>query len=121
MQIMPETGERYGVAGDATRSVEQQLREPAINLRVGTRYLHDLLELFAGDLELALAAYNAGENAVTSHSNTVPPFAETQGYVKLVQQFRSFYRQLPPAPPKQVRIVMPGRRNPLVLSGNAAQ
>jgi len=111
MQIIPETGERYGVAGDTTRSVEQKLRDPAINLGVGTRYLHDLLALFAGDLELALAAYNAGENAVTRYDNTIPPFAETQGYVKLVQQFRSFYRPLPPAPPKQVRFIMPGRRN----------
>jgi soluble lytic murein transglycosylase-like protein len=121
MQIIPETGERYGVAGDATRSVEQKLRDPAINLRVGTRYLRDLLELFEDDLELALAAYNAGENAVTRYDNTIPPFAETQEYVKLVQQFRSFYRPLPPAPPKQIRIVIPGRRNALVLSDDAAQ
>ena len=110
MQIIPETGERYGVVGDATRSIEQKLRDPAINLRVGTRYLHDLLVLFADDLELALAAYNAGEDAVTRYDNTVPPFAETQEYVKLVQQFHSFYRPLPPLPPKQVRIVVPGRR-----------
>jgi soluble lytic murein transglycosylase-like protein len=118
MQIIPETGERYGVVADATRSIEQKLRDPAINLRVGTRYLHDLLVLFADDLELALAAYNAGENAVTRHDNTIPPFAETQEYVKLVQQFRSSYRPLPPDPPKEVRIVIPGRRKSLALSGN---
>ena len=121
MQIIPETGERYGVVGDATRSIEQKLRDPAINLRVGTRYLHDLLVLFADDLALALAAYNAGENAVTRYDNTIPPFAETLEYVKLVQQFHSFYRLRPPAPPKQLRIVVPGRRTAMVLSGDAAQ
>ena len=120
MQIIPETGERYGVVGDARRSVAQKLLDPAINLRVGTRYLRDLLELFADDLPLALAAYNAGENAVKRHDNTIPPFAETQQYVKLVQQFHSFYRPSPRAAPRQVRIVIPGRRDALVLPGDAA-
>jgi soluble lytic murein transglycosylase-like protein len=104
MQIIPETGERYGIASDATRSVEQKLRDPTINLRVGTRYLHDLLALFADDLELALAAYNAGEKAVMRYDNTIPPFAETREYVKQVQQFRSFYRPPSPVPAKQIRI-----------------
>ena len=121
MQIIPETGERYGVVGDARRSIEQKLRDPAVNLRVGTRHLRYLLALFADDLELALAAYNAGENAVTRYGNTVPPFAETLEYVKLVQQFHSFYRPLPPLPPKQIRIVVPGRRTTIVLPGNAVQ
>jgi soluble lytic murein transglycosylase-like protein len=121
MQIIPETGARYGVVASATRSVDQKLRDPATNLSVGTRYLHDLLVLFADDLELALAAYNAGEGAVTRFDNTIPPFAETREYVKLVQQFRSFYRALPPVPPKQVRLLAPGRRTAIVLSGDAAQ
>jgi soluble lytic murein transglycosylase-like protein len=121
MQIIPETGERYGIVGDATHSIEHKLRDPATNLRVGTRYLHDLLVLFADDLELALAAYNAGENAVTHYDNTIPPFAETLEYVKLVQQFRSFYRPLPPAPPKQIRIVVPGRRTTIVMPGDVTQ
>jgi soluble lytic murein transglycosylase-like protein len=120
MQVIPETGERYGIVGDATRSIEQKLRDPAINLRVGTRYLHDLLGLFADDLELALAAYNAGENAVKRHDNTIPPFAETLEYVKLVQQFRLLYQPRPPLPPEQVRIVVPGRRTATGFSGGAA-
>ncbi len=110
MQIIPQTGERYGVVGDATRSIEQKLRDPAINLRVGTRHLRYLLALFADDLELALAAYNAGEHAVTRHDNTIPPYAETQEYVKLVRQFHSFLRPPPPVPPKQVRMIVPGQR-----------
>jgi soluble lytic murein transglycosylase-like protein len=121
MQIIPETGERYGVVGDARRSVAQKLRDPATNLGVGTRYLRDLLALFADDLDLALAAYNAGENTVRRYDNAIPPFAETQQYVKLVQQFHAFYRPLPPVPPKQVRIVIPGRRTALVLSGDGGQ
>jgi soluble lytic murein transglycosylase-like protein len=120
MQIIPETGERYGVVGDATRSVEQKLRDPAINLRVGTRHLRYLLVLFADDLELALAAYNAGESAVTRYDNTVPPFAETLEYVKVVQQFHSFYRPLPLLQPKPVRIVVPGTRTTIVVPGDAA-
>jgi soluble lytic murein transglycosylase-like protein len=88
---------------------------------VGTRYLHDLLALFGDDLELALAAYNAGENAVTRYDNTIPPFAETREYVKLVQQFRSFYRTPSPVPQKQLRMVIPRRRSALVLSGDAAE
>jgi soluble lytic murein transglycosylase-like protein len=121
MQIIPETGARYGVVGDAKRSVEQKLRDPAINLGVGTRYLRDLLAMFENDLELALAAYNAGEQAVKRYQNTVPPFVETQEYVKLVQQFLSFYRPPPPAPATRVRVVIPGRRHPLMLPGDAAQ
>jgi len=121
MQIIPETGQRYGIVGDATHSIEQKLRDPATNLRVGTRYLHDLLVLFADNLELAIAAYNAGENAVARYDNTVPPFAETLEYVKLVQQFHSFYRPPPPVPPKRVRIVVPGRRTTIVMPGDVAQ
>ena len=119
MQVIRETGERYGVAGDATRTVEQKLRDPSVNLRVGTRYLHDLLALYANDLELALAAYNAGERAVVRYDNTIPPFAETQEYVKLVRQFHSFYSPAP-ATPERARTVVPGRRSARVLPGDAA-
>ena len=121
MQIIPETGARYGVVGDARRSIEQKLRDPAINLGVGTRYLHDLLALFENDLELTLAAYNAGEQTVKRYQNTVPPFVETREYVKLVQQFLSFYSPPAPVPATRVRVVVPGRRNPLMLPGDAAQ
>src|SRR5690349_21130739 len=59
MQLLPETAARYGVVGDAKRSAAQQLLDPAINLRAGTRYLHDLLAQFGDNVSLALAAYNA--------------------------------------------------------------
>ena len=103
MQILPGTGERYGVSGDARRPASTKLRDPATNVRIGTRYLRDLLARFSNDLTLALAAYNAGEGAVEAHDNSVPPYAETRGYVTLVQQFYALYRPTAPAAP--VRLI----------------
>ncbi len=75
MQLMPDTARRYGVTDS---------RDPRANLEGGARYLRDLLTLFRNDLKLALAAYNAGENAVKRYGNRVPPFPETRQYVKRV-------------------------------------
>ena len=111
MQVMPEVGARYGVAADGKRTLEQKLLDPEINVRVGSTYLRDLLTLFVDDLALALAAYNAGEQSVVRHGEQVPPYPETQDYVKLVFQFYELYR--PPAPPpKPARIEVPPRRAP---------
>ncbi|HKJ51955.1 MAG TPA: lytic transglycosylase domain-containing protein [Gammaproteobacteria bacterium] len=77
MQLMPATAKRYGVANR---------RNPSANLAGGTRYLKDLLARFDSDLELALAGYNAGENAVKKFGNRIPPFDETQNYVRKVLQ-----------------------------------
>lgn len=107
MQVMPATGERYGVKGDAKRSVADKLKEPAINLRVGTRYLKDLMERFADDLKLVLAAYNAGEGVVDRY-NGIPPYAETRDYVKLVSQL---HEALKP-PPVRAAAVKPGAAAP---------
>jgi hypothetical protein len=112
MQVIPATAERYGVAGDRTRTVAQKLFDPATNLSVGTRYLRDLLAMFAGDVALALAAYNSGENTVLRYDRQVPPYPETQEYVKLVQQFQAFYRP-PPPPPRSAappRILIPAKK-----------
>ena len=92
MQVLPETAERYGVRSDKRRSRADKLFDPATNVRVGTRYLRDLLSRFENDLSLALAAYNAGEGAVTMHANRVPPFAETREYVRLVRAVYAIYR-----------------------------
>lgn len=75
MQLMPATARRYGL-------VNQQ--DPAENIRAGARYLRDLLALFDNDIELALAAYNAGENAVLRFGRRIPPYGETKRYVPLV-------------------------------------
>jgi hypothetical protein len=71
MQLMPETATRFGVA-DAFN--------PDDNVMGGARYLRHLLDLFRGDLRLALAAYNAGENAVRA-ADGIPPYRETRQYV----------------------------------------
>ena len=109
MQVIPETAQRYGISDDAKRTVEQKLLDPAVNIGVGTRYLKDLLALFSGDVELALAAYNAGEGAVARYGNKVPPFPETQEYVKLVRQFHDLYKPPPLPPPRPARITIPRR------------
>ena len=74
MQVMPETGRFYGI-GD--------LSDPKANLEAGSRYFRGLLDLYGGDLELALAAYNAGPTNVDRFGG-VPPFRETRSYVAKV-------------------------------------
>lgn len=101
MQVMPATAQRYGVQAQGRVPVAQQLTDPQTNIHAGTRYLRDLMNRFGGRLELALAAYNAGEGAVERYGNTIPPFAETQNYVRTVMQI---YRALrPEAPPRTAR------------------
>ncbi len=93
MQLMPPTAQRYGVRGDAKAPIEKKLTDPKTNIKAGSRYLRDLINLFPGRLDLALAAYNAGEGAVQRYGNKIPPFKETQNYVVTVMQI---YRQLKP-------------------------
>lgn len=94
MQLMPATAERYGVRGDARRSQQSKLHDPQINIAAGSRYLRDLIAMFDGSLELALAAYNAGEGAVQRAGNRIPNYRETQNYVKTVLQI---YAHLKPS------------------------
>ena len=110
MQVIPDTAVRYGVAEDGTRTVEQKLFDPATNISVGTRYLRDLLRMFENDLGLALAAYNAGEATVQRYDRRIPPYPETQEYVKLVTQLYALYRPPPPAPPPAARVTIPKKR-----------
>jgi hypothetical protein len=91
MQIMPATARRYGVHSEPGSPVSAKLTDPEVNIQTGTRYLADLLRLFGGQTELAVAAYNAGENAVVRAGNRIPDFKETQAYVKKVM---SVYRLL---------------------------
>ncbi len=96
MQVMPATAARFGVSGDARQPIERKLAEPPTNIRTGARYLRFLLNLFPHQLELALAAYNAGEGAVQRAGNRIPNIKETQNYVRTVMQL---YAILKPAPP----------------------
>jgi soluble lytic murein transglycosylase-like protein len=75
MQLMPGTAARYGV----TNPYDQ-----AQSIMGGTHYLSDLLKLFGGRVDLALAGYNAGEGAVMKYGNRVPPYSETQNYVRTI-------------------------------------
>ena len=75
MQLIPATAQRYGVTN---------LNDPTQNILGGTRYLRDLLKMFNGNVELALAGYNAGENAVIRAGNRIPPYPETMAYVPKV-------------------------------------
>ncbi len=72
MQLMPQTARHYGV---------RNIFDPEENIRAGVHYLSDLIQMFPRDLPRALAAYNAGENAVYKYSG-IPPYDETMTYVK---------------------------------------
>lgn len=94
MQVMPATAERYGVAKRPASEGEHAAMEPKVNAQIGTRYLADLLRMFDGDKELALAAYNAGEGAVLKYGRQIPPYPETQQYVaKVMRLYRGLTRQ----------------------------
>ena len=75
MQLIPATAARFNAG---------QVTDPASNVRAGARYLKVLMDRFHQDLSLTLAAYNAGEGAVQRYHNTMPPFPETEAYVKRV-------------------------------------
>jgi hypothetical protein len=83
MQLMPETAARFGV---------KQVFDPAQNIEAGTRYLKELLLRYNGDLNLTLAAYNAGPDRVEQY-RAVPPYRETRDYVRRVtEKFRNTTR-----------------------------
>ena len=86
MQLMPPTAERYGVKADKKTPIEKKLTDPKTNIRAGSTYLRDLIKMFPGQLELAVAAYNAGEGAVQRAGNKIPNYPETRNYVKTVMQ-----------------------------------
>ncbi len=72
MQLMPATAARLGV---------RNIHDPVENVEAGTRYLRGLIDMFGGDINLALAAYNAGEGAVLKYGRRIPPYNETMNYV----------------------------------------
>jgi len=83
MQLMPATA--------ADLKVKDSFH-PEKNIEGGARYLRYLLNIYKGNLDLALAAYNAGERAVAKYHNNIPPYKETQNYVRRVKSFYESFR-----------------------------
>ena len=77
MQLMPGTAQRFGVTS---------IWDPKQNIEGGTRYMRFLLDKFDGDVRLALAGYNAGEGAVIKYGYQIPPYSETQEYVRRISR-----------------------------------
>jgi len=94
MQLMPATAKRFGC---------EHPDDPVENVTAGTKYLSWLLKRFSGNVELALAGYNAGEGSVDKYDG-IPPFNETQNYVKIISQRygKTYHPVLPPAEAAQV-------------------
>jgi soluble lytic murein transglycosylase-like protein len=82
MQLMPATATRFGASNPY---------DPRDNVHAGARYLKFLIDRFGQDVRLALAAYNAGEEAVNRNGGRIPPYAETMAYVPRVLKI---YRML---------------------------
>ena len=119
MQLMPLTAARYGVRTDKVSPLAEKLTDPKTNIRAGTSYLRGLIDLFPGQLELALAAYNAGEGAVQRAGNKVPNYPETQNYVKTVMQLYAYLK--PPAFATDARHPTSGRVRMEMMGGTAAR
>lgn len=83
MQLIPPTASRFGVTN---------IWDPKQNIEGGARYMRFLLDMFSGDVRLALAGYNAGEGAVMKYGYRVPPYAETQEYVRRIGRRYSMIR-----------------------------
>ncbi len=92
MQVIPEVAQDYGIEGD--------LLDPAVNLEVGSRFVSGLLKDYKGDVQRALAAYNAGPGVVDRYRG-VPPYPETRGYVRdVLAQYEEYQRKAGLAGPR---------------------
>jgi soluble lytic murein transglycosylase-like protein len=95
MQLMPQTARNMGVSADGKTSVAAKLADPKVNIAAGARYLRHLLDMFSGKVELALAAYNAGEGTVQRAGNQIPQNRETQNFVRNVMRSYNLLQDRP--------------------------
>ena len=100
MQLMPPTARRFGVS-DPFNARQ--------NIFAGTQYLRILLDMFGGNVSLALAGYNAGENAVRRHGG-IPPYRETRNYVRKIQRFLGAAAAATAPPPDSANFFVPSAR-----------
>ena len=93
MQVLPSTARDLGLQDLQGLSVEQLMVDPRVNIVLGTKYLAEQLARFNGNVELAVAAYNAGPGAVLKAGLRVPNYPETQQYVRRVLSLAQVYRR----------------------------
>src|ERR1043165_6904218 len=106
MQLMPPTASRFGVTN---------IWDPKQNIEGGARYMRFLLDLFSGDVRLALAGYNAGEGAVMKYGYRVPPYSETQEYVRRIGTRSDMIRD-PQAAANVLQVATAQQKDPTPLS-----
>lgn len=93
MQVLPSTARDLGLQDLQGQSVEQLLADPRVSIVLGTKYLAEQLARFGGNVELAVAAYNAGPGAVIKAGHRVPNYPETRHYVRRVLSLAQAYRR----------------------------
>ena len=108
MQLMPDTARRFGVAN---------IYDPAENIEGGAKYLRFLLDTFNGDVNLVLAGYNAGENAVIRSGYQVPRYRETQNYVKSISARYGSAKNSSPRAAKSIVAAAQAAPNAATFSG----
>jgi soluble lytic murein transglycosylase-like protein len=110
MQLMPATARRFGVVN---------IYDPAENIEGGAKYLRFLLDTFNGDIDLVLAGYNAGENAVVNSGYRVPRYRETQNYVRSISARYGSSKHLG-GPAKTIATAAPQAPAATTFSGGAS-
>ena len=100
MQLMPQTAHRFGVRNSF---------DPAQNIEGGTKYLRSLLDRYNGNVELTLAAYNAGEKSIEKYGGKVPPFTETKNYIPNVLGYCAAMIDMLQAPAPPATIALRGK------------